>query len=220
MPRAEGRGKRQTVITSPPAKTDATESRARPADECPWPRPFPDGFGSCPTYIQQRFIPLDINEQPLTPIRTCRHLLSRRLPGRPAGWYAACQIGDAAARQHSMVPIDGDGNRAMRALRARMDAINRPFVERIWAAKALHRDNELRDAVADFVRECATFLTLHRQEFEQAELRPDAILLIIKRTVEVFVEKHGREASWDVPDNILSELPERDRLFFRMHPPG
>ena len=70
--------------------------------------------------------------------------------------------------------------------------------------------------MAEFVSECATFLTLHRQEFEQAQLRPDAILLIIRRTVEDFVRKDGREASWDVPESILSELPERDRLFFRL----
>ena len=204
------------MITSRGAKADPTGGRVRPADDCPWPRPFPDGFNACPAYLQQRFIPVDIHDQPLTPVCTCRHLISRRLPDRTGGWYAACQIGDAAARQQWLVAADGDAHRVLGALRARMDAINRPFVERIWAAKALQRDDELGAAVAEFVSECATFLTLHRQEFEQAQLRPDAILLIIRRTVEDFVRKDGREASWDVPESILSELPERDRLFFRL----
>jgi hypothetical protein len=209
--------KGQKVITSRPAETQPVGGRLRPADECRWRRPFPEGFDACPAYLEQRFIPVDINDQPLTPVRTCRHLLGRRLPDRPAGWYAACLIGDASARQQWLVAADGEAHRALGALRARMDAINRPFVERIWAAKALQRDEELRAAVAEFVSECATFLTLHRLEFEQAELRPDAILLIIQRTVEDFASKDGQEASWDVPESVLSELPEPDRLFFRLH---
>jgi hypothetical protein len=208
------------VITAREAHTDPTGRRVRPADECPWPRPFPNGFDACPAYLEQRFIAVDINDQPLTPVCTCRHLVSQRLPDRTAGWYAACQIGDAAARQRWLVAADGDAHRALGVLRARMDAINHPFVERIWAAKALQRGDELRSAVAEFVSECATFLTLHRQEFEQAQLRPDAILLIIQRTVEDFASKDGQEASWDVPESVLSELPEPDRLFFRLHAPS
>ena len=118
----------------------------------------------------------------------------------------------------------------MGTLRARMEAINRPFVQRIWAAKAQQRaaeengtpfkpaDDELRLAAADFVLECATFLSLHRHEFEQAELRPDTILLVIQRTVEHFVGQDGGEVSWDVPEYLLGELAVRERLFFRMQP--
>jgi len=218
------------VITSRPANTDPIGGRVRPADECPWPRPFPEGFDGCPAYLEQRFIPLDINDQPLSPVRTCRHLVSRRLPDRTAGWYAACQIGDAAARQRWFVASDGDGHRVMGTLRARMEAINRPFVQRIWAAKAQQRaaeengtpvkpaDDELRLAAADFVLECATFLSLHRHEFEQAELRPDTILLVMQRTVEHFVGQDGGEGSWDVPEYLLGELAVQERVFFRMQP--
>jgi len=96
----EGRNnKGQKVITPRPAETDPIGSRVRPADECRWRRPFPEGFDGCPVYLQQHFIPLDLNDNPLSPVRTCCHLLSRRLPDGTAGWYAACQIGDAAARQ-------------------------------------------------------------------------------------------------------------------------
>src|SRR3989442_5163686 len=86
-------------ITPRPAKPRPLGGCIGTADECRWRRPFPEGFDGCPVYLQQRFIPLDLNDNPLTPVRTCYHLLSRRLPDGTAGWYAACQIGDAAARQ-------------------------------------------------------------------------------------------------------------------------
>src|SRR5437867_1552316 len=201
------------MITSHPAKSDPIGSRVRPADECPWPRPFPEGFDACPAYLEQRFIPLDINDQPLSPVRTCRHLVSRRLPDRTAGWYAACQVGDAAARQRWFVASDGDGHQVLGTLRARMEAINRPFVQRIWAAKAQQRAaaengapvkraaDELRLAGADFVLECATFLSLHRQEFEQAGLGPGTILLVLPRTGEPFGGRDGGELGWDGPEH-------------------
>ena len=85
--------------TPRPAETHPIGGRIRPADECPWPRPFPDGFDGCPAYLQRAFIPLNISDQPLTPVRTCGHLVSRRLPNGAAGWYAGCELGDAAARQ-------------------------------------------------------------------------------------------------------------------------
>src|SRR5439155_21298638 len=115
----------------------------------------------------------------------------------------------------------------MAGWRARMEAINRPFGRRGWAAKAQQRaaeengtpvkpaDDELRLAAADFVLECATFLSLHRHEFEQAELRPDTILLVMQRTVEHFVGQDGGEVSWDVRECLLGERAVEDRVFFR-----
>jgi hypothetical protein len=42
---------------------------------------------------------VDSSFRPLPPVLTCRHLVSRPLPNGKAGWYAACDIGDEAARQ-------------------------------------------------------------------------------------------------------------------------
>jgi len=42
--------------TSDPAD-GKLDGSSRPADECPWPRPFPAGFDKCLAYLQQHFIP-------------------------------------------------------------------------------------------------------------------------------------------------------------------
>ncbi len=42
----------------------------RPDDECPYPRPFPPDFDSCPAYQARQFIPLNTMYQPLDPVLT------------------------------------------------------------------------------------------------------------------------------------------------------
>jgi len=72
---------------------------SRPADECPFARPFPEGFDQCPTFQPQGFSPMDMSERPLAPMLTCTHLVTRTLGNGRVGWYAACNIGDEAARR-------------------------------------------------------------------------------------------------------------------------
>jgi hypothetical protein len=72
---------------------------SRPADECPFPRPFPEGFDECPPFRPQPFVPMDMSYRLLPQQLTCRRLVSRPLPNGKVGWYAACEIGDEAARR-------------------------------------------------------------------------------------------------------------------------
>lgn len=67
----------------------------RPADACPYPRPFAADFSGCPTFEPQTWVPLDTHFQPLQPQRTCRHLIAGRLDG---SFYPRCALGDAAER--------------------------------------------------------------------------------------------------------------------------
>jgi hypothetical protein len=88
----------QILNTSRPAAEKPSGS-SRPADECPYPRPFPAGFSDCPTFLPEPFSPVDSTFRPLPAVLTCRHLVSRSLPNGKFGWYAACEIGDEAARR-------------------------------------------------------------------------------------------------------------------------
>jgi hypothetical protein len=83
---------------SQPADGKATSS-GRPADECPFLRPFPEGFDECPTFRPQPFAPIDMSDRPLAPMLTCGQLVTRSLANGKVGWYAACRIGDEAARR-------------------------------------------------------------------------------------------------------------------------
>jgi hypothetical protein len=71
----------------------------RPADECPFARPFPEGFDKCPTFRPQPFVPMDMSDRPLALLLTCGQLVTRKLVNGKIGWYAACKLGDEAARR-------------------------------------------------------------------------------------------------------------------------
>src|ERR1700738_1290648 len=78
----------------------------RPGDECPFPRPFPQGFDQCPTFRPQPFDPLDMSGRPLAPMLTCGQLVTRSLANGKVGWYAACRIGEEGARRKlAEVPV-------------------------------------------------------------------------------------------------------------------
>ena len=92
--------------TSRPADGNL-DSASRPADECPWPRPFPARFDKCPAFLQQRFIAIDSSDRPLPPVLTCTHLVSQPLQNGKSGWYAGCDLGDEAARRRWLTQVDG-----------------------------------------------------------------------------------------------------------------
>ena len=45
------------------------------------------------------FRPMDSRDRPLAPAQTCGYLVGRPFKQPKAGWYAACELGDAAARR-------------------------------------------------------------------------------------------------------------------------
>ncbi len=108
-----------------------------------------------------------------------------------------------------------------------MEVINRPFIERIWAAKAVQlaaerqgrpvqAPTEALQQMADaFLAESSSFLITHRQELEHLELPADAILLLLRRSLTTFVALDGAQPRWEIPDDLLQEFPERVRVFFR-----
>ncbi len=70
----------------------------RPADECPYPKPFPPEFTDCPAYQATQTVTSDLSDRPLGSLITCRHLEGRLMPDTNFRWYGACVVGNAEAR--------------------------------------------------------------------------------------------------------------------------
>ncbi len=68
----------------------------RPLDECPFPRPFPDGFDACPHFESSLAAPFKLHGVTGGEVRSCRHLEPGGAPD--AGFYGRCELGDAIAR--------------------------------------------------------------------------------------------------------------------------
>src|SRR6202011_5888973 len=101
----------------------------RPADACPYPKPFTADFNDCPTYQTRHAIVVDSNDRPLQTIWSCRHMETKQVPGEPGHYYGACQLGDAKGRQQWVHMIGPERIRNIQKLRAEVMPIAQAFVD-------------------------------------------------------------------------------------------
>src|SRR5438132_5288422 len=125
---------RSQAVASWTARPEA--GRKRPADECPYPKPFPPGFAECPAFQATQMITLDISHRPLGAVWTCRHLESRLMPNTDYRWYGVCVIGDAEARRRWSQSVGPGRLHEISQLRQEVSALSGPYVQRLIELKA------------------------------------------------------------------------------------
>jgi hypothetical protein len=199
----------------------------RPADECPYPKPFPAEFDDCPAFQPRQFIPLDTLYRPLDPVLTCRHLETRALPQRHR-WYAACALGDPEARSRWVRQVGVARLERIRAVQRELGTATAPYTARLWALKgkqlrALHdggdvaaATDELRQLADQMSAELDHFLRERGQAFAEIDMPTEAARQLIHVAIGRFIEtQFATEISFEVPDDVLQRFPEPVRSFFR-----
>jgi hypothetical protein len=199
----------------------------RPDDECPYPRPFPADFDSCPAYQARQFIPLDTLYQPLEPVVTCRHLETRAMTQRHR-WYAACALGNAEARRSWVHQVGAPRLARIRAVQRELGAAIAPHSTRLWELKGQQllavRDGkdpepatrELRRLGGQITEVVSSFVKGHSEALAAIEMPPDATMQLVRAAVGRFVDTHfATEVTLEVPDAILKRFPEPVQSFFR-----
>lgn len=199
----------------------------RPDDECPYPRPFPADFDSCPAYQARQFIPLDTQYQPLEPVVTCRHLETRALTQRHR-WYAACALGDVKARTEWVKQVGAARLERIRAVQRELGAAIAPYSTRLWELKGQQllavrdgRDpepatSELRRLGGQITDEVSRFVKGHSQELAAIEMPLEATMQLVRAAVDRFVDTHfATEVTLEVPGDLLKRFPEPVQSFFR-----
>jgi hypothetical protein len=199
----------------------------RPDDECPYPRPFPADFDSCPAYQARQFIPLDTLYQPLEPVVTCRHLETRAMTQRHR-WYAACALGDAEARGRWVHQVGAARLERIRAVQRELGAAIAPYSTRLWELKGQQllavRDgkdpepatSELRRLGGQITEVVSSFVKGHSQALAAIDMPPDATMQLVRAAVGRFVDTHlATEVTLEVPDHLLKRFPESVQSFFR-----
>jgi hypothetical protein len=131
--------------------------------------------------------------------------VTRALPGNDARWYSACEIGDASARHRWVTEVDSERQRGIASIHRRMEAINRPFIERIWAAKA--RQLAAAEPGRSDKEAVAELLALG--------LAPDAVLELLRRSLDHFIHKRSTDVRWEVTEDLPDQFPEPMRTSFR-----
>jgi len=193
--------------------------KARPADECPYPKPFPPGFVECPAYEATQMITLDISHRPLGAVWTCRHLESRLMPNTDYRWYGGCAIGDAEARRRWSTAIGADRLYDISQLRQEVSALSGPYIQRLIELKGGHpaapAGGEIQGVVDEFMTEMMRLLQSRKTVLDELHLPLQAVLQLVRIAIDRFVEQGLTEPEWEVPDEVLTLFPDDIRSYFR-----
>jgi len=195
--------------------------KARPADECPYPKPFPPGFVECPAYEATQMVTLDISHRPLGAVWTCRHLESRLMPNTDYRWYGACAIGDAAARRRWSAAIGVDRLYEISQLRQEVSAVSGPYIQRLIELKNAQQPEagqglrQMQGVVDEFMTEMMRLLQARKTVLDELHLPLRAVLQLVRIAIDRFVEQGLSEPEWEVPDEVLTQFPDDIRSYFR-----
>jgi DNA-binding CsgD family transcriptional regulator len=195
---------------------------ARPADECPYPKPFPPDFMDCPAYQATQMVTLDISHRPLGSVMTCRHLESRLMPNTNYRWYGACVLGDAEARRRWSNAVGVDRLHDISALRQEVSALSMPYIQRLIELKAttvtdnpVAHSRQLQGVVDEFVTRMTSLLRERKQVLDDLHLPLEACIRLLGIAIDRFVKQGLTEGEWEVPDEILVLFPDDVRAYFR-----
>lgn len=204
----------------------------RPADACPYARPFPPGFRDCPAYRSARLMPFDSRYRPLKPERTCQHLEvgSRSAAGR---YYARCAVGTAEDRQHWRDPererLVAEAEELSEVMELRMGA----QTEALWLLKARQlqamespNGGGAEAATVELERACRSYLVDFEALMEEEMERLDRLNLPLATVVELIREillrwipqRSGEQPS--IPDELVERFPEQAWWLLRPRTPA
>jgi len=194
----------------------------RPANECPYPKPFPPDFTDCPAYQATQMLTLDLSHRPLGSVMTCRHLESRLMPNTNYRWYGACVLGDAEARRRWSNALGVDRLHDISALRQEVSALSMPYVQQLIELKnapagdnPLGHTRQLQGVVDEFMTKMTALLRERNAVLDELHLPLDACVRLLGIAIDRFVQQGVSEAEWEVPDEVLMLFPEDVRAYFR-----
>lgn len=198
----------------------------RPADRCPYPRPFPDDFHECPAYQPGMFVALDTGYRPMPAVWTCGHLDSAAIPQRRSRYYPLCRIGDQAARDGWVGSLRRERLVEIRAMSDELNPLLAELVTALWSAKAdqLRSDAgsaEWTEATAKlrvlgdhFLTSLSAFLEERAERLLALGFPLDPCMRLFEDLIERWMAQPNAEAPV-VADSALEAFPPDTRVFFK-----
>lgn len=199
---------------------------ARPADECPHPRPFPEAFAGCPAYEPAEVVSLDLSYRPLACFRTCRHLRRQPQSGSSA-WYGACALGDETDRAEWARAAGPERLSRLERLREGLARALGPDLEQLVRLKRRQLAAFARGAPVEaethlLQQGALRLLALVDEvlEEEQAllaeiQLPMEACRELMRHTIDSLVQSSTLDFQASVPETVIERLPADVRLLFQ-----
>lgn len=203
-------------------------NRVRPPDECPYEKPFPAGFASCPAFAPRTFIALDLQYRPLPPVWTCNHLKLRR-GASGGGFYACCALGDAADRDAYATSLESESVIFMKRIRSESVTLSTPLLQELWTLKgremmgtrrgdhgaAATTERQLKEVGARFNAAVDAHFQTYADEGRRLGLDMAALAEMSKSYIEYMIASGSTINTWSVPDQLLARFPEEVRRLLR-----
>jgi hypothetical protein len=179
----------------------------RPADECPYRKPFGSEFEDCPSYQQTQFVPLDTQYRPLDSVWTCGNLDIGRVGGSPWRHFGRCRIGSAESRMAWVGRMREDRLAVTRAMQRELAPLMADQVTALWGLKgrqlaAPAGSQDHATATAELMRQGNAFLLFFERWFEEHDDVMRRLNLPIGATMELF-----REIVYAWIDQPNAEIP-------------
>lgn len=197
-----------------------------PRDECPFSRPFPEGFAECPAYQAMGMVTLDIGYRPLGRVWSCRHLRPQRHAADDR-WYGSCIVGDVRDRERWAAAFGQDRLQKIEGLRQEMAAVTAPYAERLWQHKsrqlaliasgtdASPETRRLQSLTDRLALKLDALLRSRRDLLEEIQLPEAACRELIKVALDQLVSQQKADFQLSVPNEVLAKFPSEMRQFFR-----
>jgi len=204
----------------------ARTGQGRPADACPYHRPFPADFADCPAYHPAWFTPLTTGYDAMSPVWTCSHLVAGAQPSAAARFYGRCRLGDAAARATWAESLHAKRLVALRELSADLIAVTAPLSAELMAAKGAQlqvwRDEVAHAAATARLERLSARLMTHMDTFldrNAAALRaidfpPEALRALVVDLVGTWIAQ-DHAGPPEISEATVRLFPEDVRILLR-----
>ena len=168
--------------------------------------------------------------RPLQPVWTCNFLIPKRSGASQHGYYAACSLGDKAARQRWVEEVRKERLDNVVRLQRATTAIAQPYLTEIYAAKRrqlepgqnqLKASAELGGLLARLETEIVKYIDTNRADFNAASLPVEACKELMTLAMRDAAESRnlGGEG-FRAPPELLDKFPAEVRpLLFPATPP-
>ena len=193
--------------------------RSRRPEECPYERPFPADFATCPAFRPDEYTALDMRYQPLRPIWTCANFQARPDPDDRGRYYGHCRLGDESARRRWAEQAAPAQVEALRRLRREMYSLAGPYRDEIWEAKgaqlkafavgddAAPHTRRLRDLAARNMAAVRGYLDANQALLDEIGMPKSALLELVEYQVDQFVSQPTSEAPSSPPPEVMARFP-------------
>jgi hypothetical protein len=204
----------------------ARHGQGRPADACPYSRPFPADFHDCAAYHPAWFTPLTTGYDAMLPVWTCSHLVPGALPPAAARFYGRCRVGDEQARAAWAQTLHAKRLLALRRLSADLVEETAALTAEMMAAKGAQlqaQGDEARRAAATerldrlsarWVTQLGGFLDRNGGALRALDFPPEAIRALCVDLIDTWIAQ-DHSGPPEISADTLRLFPEDVRILLR-----